>query len=468
MNDIKESVDKSGFQHKKTIMASYGTTSFVNELIQGVLIFMLFFFYEVEVGLSGWWTGLGLLIYALWDAFNDPLLGFLSDRPYRFTKKFGRRFPWIVVGFIPMLISFVLIFSPPNVDATTQPLVIFGWLVFTLCLFDTCETFFTVNYVGLFPDKFRGREERVKAQAISVYIGIVGVVFANLLPMFIVDFGNVGSYVSMAWICVIISLIAFALMIPGVRDDKESVETYLANYEKQEKESFFKMLKEAFKSKSFIAFLLFYMLYLTLTAMVQASFVYWVSFIIFGTPNDVLYVMVLMLLGVMVGIPLWFLYNRKTGDNRKTMLYAGIAFAGITFSFSFLTDLTTLLIVVILWGMALGGFWSMHTPTFSDVIDEAIATTGRRREGLYSGFRRFFSNISKVIQALLFALVHDLTGFSGSVADQSPSADIGILLLFGIIPAILMGVGAVIFWRFYDITAEKSKANREHIKELNL
>jgi len=468
MSDIKESVDMSGFQHKKTIMASYGTTYFVNELIQGVLILLLFFFYEVEIGLSAWWTGLGLLIYALWDAFNDPLLGYLCDRPFRFTKKLGRRFPWIIVGFIPMLISFVLIFSPPDVDASTQPLVIFGWLVFTLCLFDTCETFFTTNYVGLFPDKFRGREERIKAQTISVYIGIIGVVFANLLPMFIIGFGNIGSYVSMAWICVIISLICFALMIPGVRDDKKTVENYLVKYEEQEKENFFKVLKETFKNKSFIAYLLFYMLYLTLTTMVQASFVYWVNFIIFGTSNDVLYVMVLMLIGVMIGIPLWVLYNKKSGDNRKTMLYAGVLFASVTFSFSFLTNLSTLLIVVVIWGMALGGFWSMHTPTFSDVIDEAISTTGRRREGFYSGWRRFFGNLAKANQALLFALVHELTAFSASVADQSPSADIGILLLFGIIPAVLMGVGAVIFWRFYGLTPEKTKANREHIKELNL
>ena len=115
MNDIKESGDISG--HSKKVMLSYSSGNFVNEFIQGVLAFVLFYFYEVEVGLASWMTGLGLGIYAVWDAFNDPLVGYLTDRPYRFTRKWGRRFPWIVVGFIPMLISFVLIFSPPNVNA---------------------------------------------------------------------------------------------------------------------------------------------------------------------------------------------------------------------------------------------------------------------------------------------------------------------------------------------------------------
>jgi len=250
----------SEIQHSKKVMASYSSGFFINEFIQGVLIFLLFFFYEVEIGLASWMTGLGLVIYALWDAFNDPLLGYLSDRPFRFTKKWGRRFPWMIVGFIPMLISFVLIFSPPNGNVQEQPWVIFGWLVFTFCLFDTCETIFTMNYFSLYPDKFRTNKERRKVSQMSIYIGIIGVVFANLVPPMIIIFGNLGTYALMAWICVVINFFILFLMIPGIRDDKETVDTYLATYEKQEKEPFFKTLKTAFKHKSLVVFLIFYLI----------------------------------------------------------------------------------------------------------------------------------------------------------------------------------------------------------------
>ena len=70
--------------------------------------------------------------------------------------------------------------------------VIFGWFVFTLCLYDTCETLFLVNFEGLYPDKFRGREERVKVMRIGVTIGMIGVAIGNLLPPMIVVFGDVG------------------------------------------------------------------------------------------------------------------------------------------------------------------------------------------------------------------------------------------------------------------------------------
>lgn len=462
MSDIKE------IQHSKKIMGSYSSGFFINEFIQGVLILLLFFFYEVEIGLASWMTGLGLVIYALWDAFNDPLLGYLSDRVYRFTRKWGRRFPWIIIGFVPMLISFILIFSPPNVNAQEQPWVIFGWLVFTLCLFDTCETIFTMNYFSLYPDKFRTNKERRKVSEMSIYIGIIGVVFANLIPPIIIVYGNLGTYALMAWICVSINFFCLFLMLPGVRDDKETVEAFVTKYDEKEKEPFLKTLKTASKHKSLWAFLLFYLMYLTLTNMVQASFLYWVRFIIYGDVSDVFYVMILLLIGVMVGIPLWMRFNKKTGDNRKTMIYAAVALISLTMFFSMITNFTSLLILVFIWGMALGGFWTIYYVVFSDVIDESISVTGVRQEGFYSGLRRFFGNLAKVTLAIYFATVHELTGFVEGADKQSAVANIGILLLFGIIPAITMAVGLIIFWKYYDITPEKSKTIREKLMSLKI
>lgn len=202
--------------------------------------------------------------------------------------------------------------------------------------------------------------------------------------------------------------------------------------------------------------------------MVQASFLYWIKFIIRGDISDVFYVMVLLLVGVMAGIPLWMYYNKKSGDNRKTMIYAAIALMIITIFFTVITNLTTLLILVFIWGMALGGFWTIYYVVFSDVIDEAIVESGKRQEGLYQGLRRFFGNIAKVITAFSFAAVHEMTGFNEVADVQTPLADTGILLLFGIIPAIIMAVGFVIFWKFFDITPEKTKMIKEKLLQLNI
>ncbi|MBD3256247.1 MAG: MFS transporter [Candidatus Lokiarchaeota archaeon] len=468
MSGINEDVGSIDHTHSKKIMGSYSVGEFVYEFTQGILIFMLFFFYEVEVGLASWITGLGLIIYALWDAINDPFIGYICDHPVRFTKKWGRRFPWMLIGYIPMLVFFVLIFSPPAVNAQEQPWIIFGWLVFTLCLFDTFETLFTNNYFGLFPDKFRSNEERVKASGIYVYLGIIGVVLANILPPMIIVFGNVGSYSIMAWISVSISFLCGFLMLPGIKDDKKKVEEYLAGYEEQEKEPFLATLKTALKQKSLIGFLFLFMAWIALTGMVQSSFLYWIRFIAFGSADDVLYIILFFLIGVFIGIPLWYKYYKKTGNNRKTMIYTSIGCIFLTLMLTFILDLVVLFIVIFIWGIAIGGFWVIYIPTYSDVIDESISNTGIRREGFYSGLRRFMSNFSSVISALLFAIVHELTGFVEIADKQTPLANLGILLLFGIIPASIMAVGLIIFWKLYDITPEKSRNIRAKLEQLKL
>lgn len=83
-------------QHSKKTMASCSVGNIVTEILAAVLAVMLFAFYETEVGLGSSLTGVALIVFAVWDATNDPIVGYFSDRPFRFTKKWGRRFPWVI------------------------------------------------------------------------------------------------------------------------------------------------------------------------------------------------------------------------------------------------------------------------------------------------------------------------------------------------------------------------------------
>ena len=128
MSEINKSNSESIILHSKKIQASYGATEIVTHLIDMALVGIIIFFYEAEVGLNIWLITLAYIIYMVWDAFNDPLVGYMTDRPYKFTKKRGRRFPWMMISYIPWLISFILIFAPPSADSQW---VIFGWLTAT-------------------------------------------------------------------------------------------------------------------------------------------------------------------------------------------------------------------------------------------------------------------------------------------------------------------------------------------------
>ena len=187
-----------------------------------------------------------------------------------------------------------------------------------------------------------------------------------------------------------------------------------------------------------------------------------------GDTGDILFVMALLLLGGMASLPFWFRYNKKTKDNRTTMMVGAVLLFSVTFVFSFIFNLILLMIIAFIWGASLAGFWFMIDPVYADVVDEIVVVTNERREGVYMGFRSFMSNFSKVSQAIIFAVVHELTGYVEQATTQTPMAQFGILLHFGMIPAVIMGLGYLIFLKYYDITPDKAAATRQKIIERNL
>ncbi|TFG06414.1 MAG: MFS transporter [Promethearchaeota archaeon] len=467
MSDLGNKKESLVIFHSKREMASMNVASIAIELIQGVLSIFIFFFYEAELGLYSILAGVGIAIYAIYDAFNDPLVGYVTDRVFKFTKKWGRRFPFIIIFFIPMLICFLLIFSPPIFIQNSQ-MGLFGWLVFSTCLFDTVESFFTINFWALGPDKFRDQDERRSIATFEVYLGFIGVILSFVVPPLIIDFGVISSYALMAWVCVGISAVCWFLMIPGVRDDQATVNHYLANYDKEEKESFFKSLKAVLSQKNYVAFLLLYIMYQAMIQIMQASVVYHTNFIL-NEEADIVTVIILMLfLGGLISIPLWLRYTKKTGDNRKAWLISASFMAIFAAPLTLMSNLTGVMIVIFLYGLAFGGFWVMITPVYSDVIDESVVMSGKRREATYGGIRQFFLNLARVIQAMTLAIVHEFTGFVEGADQQGPLALFGIQLHFGIIPAIYMAIGVLIFWKFYDITPEKVKENKEILKKMQI
>ncbi len=457
-------------KHSKGSMASYGCAKAMNEFFNMAFMAFGFFFYETEIGLNVWYVGLGFVVFAIWNAINDPLVGYLTDRPFKFTRKWGRRFPWIMIGGILWVLSYILVFIPPNVNPKSGAWILFAWLVIATCIYDTFASIFFVNFAALFPDKFRSVEERRKVNAIATPIGILGIVAGGIVPPLFITFGDVNSYIIQAGMMIIFALIILALSIPGCRDDKEIVERYLTTFEarKVEEESFFKSLKVAMKQKSFVYFILAYLCYQTCVTLMQTSISYVIRFVFKMSASAMIFVMLALLVGAVISIPLWIKLAHKTNDNRKVILIAGSLMVIATVPLIFLGDYIAVIIVMFIWGLVFGGYWVMLAPVLADVIDESVVRTGKREEGVYNGFQQFFGRLSFLFSALSIAIVHTLTGFKEGSEVQSPLAIMGIHIHFGLIPMLFMLVSVILLWKGYDLTPEKVKANQEKIKEMSL
>jgi GPH family glycoside/pentoside/hexuronide:cation symporter len=462
-------------KHSKIGMVSYGFNSFSREFLRIAFTTFGFFFYESEIGLNVWLIFLAYAIFAIYNMFNDPLIGYLTNRPFRWTKRWGRRFPWIILGGLPWGFTYMLIFTPPTYDNVGGAWILFIWLLFTTCLFDTFHSLLFVNFQSLFVDKFRSVQERRTASGIYTMIGVLGVALGAILPPLLFKYKTETTTFFPTWafqglIVAIVTFAGFALAIPGSREDRVTIDLYLASHpEEQEKIPFFKSLWIALKQTPFAIFMIFYLLYQSLVETMQASIQYTIKYGLRMPPNATTLVFALFLVGVLISTPIWTRYSRRVQNNKKVMLISGFLLAATTIPITFFRNYYLIVFEMFLWGLAMGGFWVMIFPVSADVIDNAVVTTKRREEGVYTGFQQFFARIGIIIQALTFATVHQLTGFNEDLGLNQPESAIwGIFFHQALIPAIFIITGALVFWKWYKLTPDKVRQNQEKIEEMGI
>ena len=455
--------------HSKWNILSFGCGSLSREFISIAFNVIVFFYYEVEIGLNVWLIAASLTIFVIYNAINDPIIGYLTNRPFKFTKRLGRRKLWILLGGIPLGFCYFLIFTPPSIDPIADSWIIFTWLVFTTCLFDTAHSLFWVNFQSLFPDKFRSAKERRTVTGVQIVLGIFGVAFGSIIPPLIYHYGDLGSYIIQGIVVIIYGLVTMLLAIPGLREDQESVDRYLRTFDENEQRiSFIRTMKTAFKQKSFLGSVFFYTMYNAAVSSMTSSIPYLVFNILGMLSGATTLIMAGLLVGQLISIPLWVKLSHKLNDNRKIMIIGAIIMAVFMIPLIFLESYVIIIVIVIFWGIGQGAYWLMIFPVFSEVIDESVVRTKKREEGTYIGIQQFFGRLGLIIQILSFAIVHEITGFIEGVDTQSSLAIWGIHIHLALIPLICIIIGTLVFWKLFDLTPERIAENQLVIKELQL
>ena len=117
------------------------------------------------------------IVYAIWDAVNDPLVGYLSDNT---RTRWGRRRPWLLTALPFYVMILVLVYAVPGPARQGHYLFWYGLLIFTL--FEAAFTVLSVNYNALFPELFQGFKERARASSYYQGFGMLGELVGFSLP----------------------------------------------------------------------------------------------------------------------------------------------------------------------------------------------------------------------------------------------------------------------------------------------
>ena len=284
----------------------------------------------------------------------------------------------------------------------------------------------------------------------------------------------------MAWVITGIGIIFFLFSIPGIREDEVTKMRYRKRREEakyEEKKTFFQTVKMVISDRVFMARVIFFFGYQTAALMLQASAPYMVNFVIRMEASSITIFMGAMLIGAFLSIPIWTKLAKIKNDNRKMSLYAGWVMFFTFLPIFFANNFMFFLISMVLFGIGVAGQWLVDPPTISDVFDDIAVRTGKRQEAIYFGYNSFIIKFGGIVQAIVFASVHLLTGFPEGVSSYSelmatsPTPELallGIRLHASIIPALIVLTANIIFWKMYNLSPEVVEQNKIKLKELGL
>ena len=452
-------------------MMSYGMGPVIQTFTWASYDLLLLYYYEVELGLSIALVGLSFVIYAIWNMVNDPLVGFLTDKPMRWSKKYGLRTPWIIVSGILMIISYYFLYAVPDIgDVKSNPWPLFWYMVIVTCIFDMFFSIFTTHYLGGFANIFRTKEDRRKGSmtmgllAPLAAVFIRAVIIANVLV-----YGDPSSFLRAALLTSIICTVCLILFIPGIYENEAVKNRYLQIYEflETQKMPYFKLLKITFKQKNYMIFLIAFTLYTSAQVLSRASELYVIRDVLGLEPSVLTILGIAILFSILPSVVIWSRVAKKIGHANVLI----INFFLITICYSsimFVTTLTHLVIVYVSFGIVNGAYIAIIFSIIADTNDEVVNAAGRHVEATLMGIRNFFLRVAYLVTGVIIAGIHLATGYVPGAETQAPLAVFGVRLHSSLVPAIFCLIAGILMVKFYDLKGEKKEALAASLRKKGL
>jgi len=383
------------------------------------------YFYVEKLGLGLGLATLARTIFLVWDAANQPLVGYWSDRT---DTRYGRRRPWIV-GAIPLfMLSFIMVFSVPE---GLEGYGLFTWFLIALVFYEAVATVIWVNYGALFPELFRGNALRSKASAVVQGFQIVALLIGTAAtPLLFGWIGFGGMSVAYALVFAVLML----LFVVSVREDEEARRTPPLPF------------KEAFKATlgngAFWTFNVANSFAQTVNGLLSSMIPFYAKYVLKIPEAQVTVLLAAMFVSVIPLVGVWYRIVRRMDPVRGWRLSL-LAYALSVIPLWFGNSLATGIAAGILAGFGLAGFLVTPPIVSAIIVDRDFEKTGRRREGVYSAVSGFITRSSGLISALAFLVVGVVFGYE-SGDNPGPNPEATFRTLVSVVPLGLLAVSVVV------------------------
>jgi glycoside/pentoside/hexuronide:cation symporter, GPH family len=324
-------------------------------------------------------VGAALTLVRVIEAFDDPLIGYWSDRT---RTRWGRRIPFVLAATPFMALCFVFIWMPPEPAESMRNVL---YLFFALSLYHCFSTLSGGPFESLLPEIAPRHEDRLSIASMQVMFGVVGAALAFVGSGLLVDrFG----FVAMAIIMAVVALVARLVGLSGAW--RHSVAASRELPVEEERPGLLRSVLDCFRNRQFVVFVPSQVLYSIGVQLMVGVLPFYVTAVLGREKPGTMVAMITgTALGVLVlAVPLIVREARRRSKRevyRAGMLLASLYFPTLFF-IGFVPGIPREVQIIgfaALLGLPMAPVQTFPSALIADICDYHRLRTGRRSEAMF-------------------------------------------------------------------------------------
>ncbi|MBI3151364.1 MAG: MFS transporter [Chloroflexi bacterium] len=415
------------------------------EAVAGVIAF-----YIVDVkNLPTEWFAAFWFFYTIYNALNNPALGYLSDRT---RSRWGRRIPYVLFGGLPYAVAFALLFTAPF-DGRDNPVGLLIYFGTAIIVWEGLYTAFATGYYGLLPEMFGNYGERTDVAAKMNIFQTVALVLGAALPPLLAD---ILGWSGMATVLAVISVIAIYTGYPALfeRADLKTDTSF----------PFMQALKYTFANRSYLTAAGAQTMRFFATGSLQTGILFYLKYSLKVDEGLATVILGIAFLVAMFSLYPWRNWVANKLDSRRTLMLANaVMILGIV-PMGFSPNINFTYVAAAVLGVGLGGLILIGDVIIAEVIDEDEVKTGHQRAGMYFGMSGFLITLSGLLVSSVFGLLMPAFGYDTLLEVQPATVDLGFRIFLTVPTSIGFLLAIFLLW-LYPLHGKRLQNIREVLEK---
>ena len=405
------------------------------------------------LGINPTLMGTLTLIWTIWDAINDPMMGALMDKAFaKKQNKAGKFRPWLLRATPLLAVSAICLWTVPTfLEGIPMLIALFSFKI----LYEASYTMFNIPMGSLLSAMSTNDAERASlssARGVGSMIGNMIPAMAGPIVIGLWDDRTSTGYMITGVVCAVIGFV-ICLLHYALTEERTSVGEDV----KADDIKFTDILQVFMKNRPFVALCIHGVCICLMQYAAQTLGLYMYS----GVYHDVTYQSIASALSspFMIGSMILVPFMCKKLGLEKLIRYAlliGGAICGMLFVLHLVFDIHPLIHGVMLGlgsGFAMVSI-QMQWGLVGEAIDYNEYVTGKRTEGSIYGTFNLSRRIGQAIGSGFAFYALSWIGYDGTAAVQSAGTVVGLKALCVLVPAVFILGSWAAFKFVWNITPE--------------